>query len=309
MRKLLLAACLGFFFTASLAQAQQRYVVGILPVYDQSAEELTENLPNGLVMLLFKHLRSSAVIEPVLLSAGGLYDPGSDEWNREFGRKAHVDALLITRIYKPQRVNDHKSRLKVSIQLMDIATGALGPEQTNADVEVNTSDLLAYGKSAVNMLASNTYISSQSSGFWRSSEDFEKQPMGKAARKLADWAIDVMPAALAAQSVKQDGTATPPEGASCEVHFKVRFIAKHSIAKGYTMFANDQDETSTVNDGLATFPMPSGLTVVRLQIPDPPYGVPTQKLYQSSTSVVCDGSPHNLNFDIGPAGEGLLHWE
>jgi hypothetical protein len=119
----------------------------------------------------------------------------------------------------------------------------------------------------------------------------------------------MLPAALASQSVKQQNTPMPPEGTSCEVHFKVRFVAKHSIAKGYNMFANDQDETSTVNDGLATFPMPSGLTVVRLQIPDPPYGVPTQKLYQSSTTVVCDGTAHNLNFDIGPAGEGLLHWE
>ena len=312
MRKTLLAALILSLLccTSRAAKAQQKYVLGILPVYDESAEELTEFLPNGLAILLFKHLRPSATVEPVLLSAGGLYDPASTDWNLEYGRKAHVDALLLTRIYKSTKINDRKSRLKYSFQVLNVSTGVLGPEMTNDTVEVATQNLFAnVGKAASSVSTRAAYISSQSSGFFRSSEDFEKQPLGKSAAQLADWTVGQLPAALTAQSVKETGTAATPGAPTCKVNFKIRFVAKHSIAKGYSMFANDEDESSTISDGIATFTIPSGLLAVRVEIPDPPYGMPTQKLYQSSTHVVCGGAQSTLNMDVGTAGEAILRWE
>jgi hypothetical protein len=290
-------------------RAQQRYVIGIMPVYDQSAEELTEFLPNGLAMLLFKHLRASTTMNPVLLSAGGLYDPSSTDWNLEYGRKAHVDALLLARIYKSTRLNDRKSRLKYSLQVMNVATGALGPEITNDTIEIATASLIESFDKKTGAGAS-AYISSKSFGFFRSSEDFEKQPLGKAAAKLADWTIDQLPAALTAQGTKETGSAAVPAAATpCPVVFKVRFVAKHSVAKGYSIFADDQDESSTVSDGVGTFSIPGGPVAFRVEIPDPPYGMPTQKLYQSSTIVTCGGPQKTLNMDVGPAGEAILRWE
>jgi len=305
MRKFLWALVFSLLVSSgSLASAQSRFAVGILPVYDQSAESLTEFLPNGLAMLLYKHMRESPTLEPVLLGAGGLYDPNSLDWNNEFGKKAHVDALLITRIYHTIRVNDHKVRLKYSLQILNVATGTLSPELTNDSVEVPKEDIFPSDAATA-----ATYVSSNSSGFFRSSDDFEKQKLGKAAAKLANWTIDQLPGILIAQSVAQTAGQSMPITPPCKVSFKIRFVAKHSIAKGYTVFVNDTDQSSAVNDGIATFMMAGGPIVVRATIPDPPYGVPTEKLYQTSTGLLCDGVTRTLNMDIGTAGEALLRWE
>lgn len=300
MRKFL---CLLLLSASSSVFAQARFAVGILPVYDQSAESLTEFLPSGLAMLLYKHMSGSPFLEPVLLGAGGLYDPNSVDWNNEFGRKTHVGALLITRLYPTIRVNDRKRRLKFSFQILDVATGKLSREFTNDSVEIPTEDLF---NSAV-----STYVSTSSTGFFRSSDDFEKQKLGKAAAKLADWTIDQLPVTLTAQSVAQTANQPPaqPVSATCQVTFTIRFVAKHSIAKGYTVFVNDTDQSSAVKDGIATFIMAGGPIVVRATIPDPPYGVPTEKLYQASTDLLCDSVTRTLDMDIGTAGEAILRWE
>lgn len=300
---LILTLLLGSSFAFSQGK---KYVVGILPVDDESTESLTEFLPNGLTMLLYNHMREMPNIEPILLGPGGLYDPESRDWLQEYGKRAHVDVLLISRLLPTIKVNEHHRRLVFAIEMMDVKSGTVSSKLVNDTVEVKTDDLFS--------TLSTSYITSKTtSGFlafiFKDPSDFEKQNLGKASLKLVDWTKDslqtTLPPLAAAPSGTDDSTPTPP----CGVVFRIRFMTKHAIAKGYTLLVDDTDQSSAIDDGIATFSIAGGPMVVRVQIPDPPYGLPIQKLYQTSTNFACSAQTQSLTMEIGAAGEALLRWE
>jgi hypothetical protein len=287
------------------AQGKQ-YVIGILPVDDESTESLTEFLPTGLSMLLYNHMLDLPNIQPVLLGPGGLYDPGSKDWIQEYGKKSHVDVLLISRLLPTIKVNDRHRRLSFAIEMMDVSTGTVSPKMVNDSVEVQTADLLT--------TLGTSYISSNTtSGFFanlfRDPSDFEKQHLGKAALKLVDWTNSSLQTSLPSLVVSPSGAPVNAKSQVCRMSFRIRFMTKHSIAKGYSLLAADKDQSSSVNDGIATFDTADGPLVIRVQIPDPPYGIPVQKLYQTSTIFSCSNPAHLLTMEIGAAGETLLRWE
>ena len=283
-----------------------KYVLGILPVDDESSESLTEFLPPGLTMLLYNHIREMPNVEPVLLGPGGLYEPDSRDWIQEYGKKAHVDAVLISRLLPTIKVNNHKRRLVFAIEVMDVKTGTVTPKVVDDSVEVETVDLFT--------TLSTSYISSNANvgflaTFFKSPAEFEKQRLGSASMKLVNWAESSLQTTLPTLATAPSGIDSSAVGPACAITFRVRFMTKHSIAKGYSVFANDTDQSSAVNDGIANFSIPSGPLVIRVQIPDAPYGLPVQKLYQTSTVLDCAGPDHTLSMEIGAAGEALLHWE
>jgi len=295
----LLMAC------SAVAQGN-RYVVGILPVDDESAESLTETLPTGLTMLLYNHIREMPSMEPVLLAPGGLYDPESKDWIQEYGKKSHVDAVLIARLLPSAKVNDRRRRLAFAIEIMDVHTGTVSPKLVNDTVEVQTSDLV--------VTAANTFISSDDraslvASFFKNPADFEKQRLGTAALKLVDWTKSQLQTSLPTLVAAPSGTASDARTPPCPMTFRIRFMTKHSIAKGYVLLADDTDQSTAISDGIASFKIPGGPLVIRTQIPDPPYGIPVSKLYQASTVLTCSAQPPMLTMEIGAAGEAILRWE
>jgi len=282
--RILLTFAILLMTGSAFAQAN-RYVVGILPVDDESAETLTETLPTGLTMLLYNHIREMPNMEP---------------------RKSHVDAMLISRLLPTLKVNDRRRRLVFAIEIMDVKTGNVSARLVDDTVEIQTSDLA--------MTVANGYISADEraslvASFFKNSADFEKMRIGTASLKLVDWTKSQLQSGLPALGASPSGTAADAKTPPCPMTFRIRFMTKHSIAKGYVLLANDTDQSTAINDGIASFAVPGGPLVIRAQIPDPPYGIPLSKLYQASTLHTCSSQPQSLTMEIGAAGEALLRWE
>lgn len=307
LRKIVLFS--AFFFWAALshrAVAQpSTYVVGVLPVDDESGESVTEILPPGITTLLYAHLSEMPNVQPVLLSPGGLYDPNSQDWIQQFGRKSHVDALLISRLLPSVKINDKRRRLNFAIEVMDVGSGKVSARLTNSDVEVKTQDLFvseAYGR------VTSKVPSFLALKYFLNYEEFEKERLGAAALQLVDWTKSSLGTLLPTLVASPSGPAQVRAGAACPMTLRIRYTSKRGIAKGYSLLVNKTDQSTAVDDGIASFSMASGPLLIRVTIPDPPYGLPTQKLYLASTLHDCAG-PQNLSVDIGAAGEAYLRWE
>jgi hypothetical protein len=295
---------LGILLLALLAvrigSAQGRPVVGIMPVYDDSAENLTEALPLNMTYLIYERMRTHSSVQPVLLSPGGLYDPESLDWARQYGRKAHVDVVLISKLLPTARISDRKRRLNFEVKWLDVASGKLSEPQTNSSIDVSTSDLLTDMASGYSLFG--TY-----KGLFPNSEEFLKVPLGKAALKLSDWIeLQVGPTLTSLGTVATGGPEPKPQ--TCEFSFSVRYAARHSTSKSLSVLVDDKDETSTLKEGHATFPMQSGPMSFRVQVNDAPYGMPAEKQYQISTTANCEAS-RTAVLELGTAGEGFIKWE
>jgi hypothetical protein len=214
--------------------------------------------------------------------------------------------MLISRLLPTLKVNDRRRRLVFAIEIMDVKTGNVSARLVDDTVEIQTSDLA--------MTVANGYISADEraslvASFFKNSADFEKMRIGTASLKLVDWTKSQLQSGLPALGASPSGTAADAKTPPCPMTFRIRFMTKHSIAKGYVLLANDTDQSTAINDGIASFAVPGGPLVIRAQIPDPPYGIPLSKLYQASTLHTCSSQPQSLTMEIGAAGEALLRWE
>ena len=299
--RVLVVCCLSLIVILNATAQGKRIVIGVLPVYDNSAQPLTEDLPVNLTFMLYRNLLNSTNFEPVLLSPGGLYDPDSLDWVADYAAKAKIDVVLICSILPALKVNEHRSRLKLEAQLMNVATGKLSAKVLNDTVEISNNDLFS------NIAA--TYVSSNIRGYFKSSEDFDKQPLGKAAVKLVDWTRAYVATAVSTLEVANTGDDPPSKPATCPINFSIKYVKNKSAAKSYTLLANNKDETSTLKDGVAQFPASSGPLALRIQVMDAPYGTKIEKLYQTSTVLDCGGTQSTLVMEMGNAGESFLHWQ
>ncbi len=294
----------AFFCLAALAMpaaAERPTVIGILPVYDNSAETLTESLAPNLTYMIYRDLLENPVYQPVLLTPGGLYDPDAVDWITEYATKAKVDIVLIPVILPSTKKNDRHRWLTVEVRLLNVATGKVAAKAISDPVEIANIDL--YSSDA------SSYILTTFGGFEEGPKAFEKHPLGKAARKLVDWTHQYLMSALSGLEVSPTGVDPLPMPATCEISFNIRYLSKRAISKSYTLIADNMDESSTINDGMAHFTVSSGPLSLRVQVRDEPYGVRTEKLYQASTILDCTASFHNLVMEIGNAGDALLRWK
>ncbi len=299
--KCLLAAFVLLLASSSAFAANQRIVLGILPVYDATAESLTESFPPNLTFLIYQGLLKNPDINPVLLSPGGLYETEGEDWIVDYARKAKVDVVLVTRLLPSLRVNDRHRQIKFEVQVLDVSAGKRSLKALNDTVQVATSDLFA--------VASNTNPSATYRNFFGTPQDFQKQPLGKAALKLVDWTQAYLTSTLTALQPSRSGADPVSSSAPCQVSFRVRYVAKKTASKSYSILANDRDESSTIREGVAQFPMEPGPLAVRVQVVDAPFRMPIERLYQDSTLLDCYSKEHTLVMELGNAGEALLHWE
>jgi hypothetical protein len=298
---ILLGALMGLAAAASAAAVDKPTVIGILPVYDDSAKSLTDSLTPNLTYMIYRDLLSNPALQPVLLSPGGLYDPDATDWISEYAAKAKVDVVLISEILPCLKVNNRHSRIQFQVRLLTLSDGSLSTKALNDTLEVANDDLFSY--------VETTYVSSTLAGFYKGPKDFEKHALGKAALKLAEWTKGYIATALSVPDVPLTGDDPGLNPATCGLDFHISYVKKRSISKSYTVIVNNMDQSSTINDGRAHFSMPSGPLSLRIQVNDAPYGVPIEKLYQASTILDCSSSSHNLVFEMGNAGDSLLNWQ
>jgi hypothetical protein len=281
-------------FTLPVVAQSGRVVLGIVPVYDSTAEKYAQHLAPNITYMLYQELQKLPDIQPVLLSPGGLYDPTADDWITEYGQKSHVDAVLIATLLPSVKDGNRHRFLRFDVQLLGISDGKRSDKALNDTTKVNVMDLV---------FADNTHRN-----VWGLGKQFADQPLGKAAAKLIDWTEEYLRKTISPMNLAHSGTSVARSG-QCEMTFQVRYKQKNTSSKAFSVTANDKEQSSTIKEGVARFSASSGPLALRVQVEDAPLRMPTQELYQSSTMLDCASSQHALTLELGSAGEGLLRWE
>ena len=93
--RIIVIAAMATVVMASCQAQGKRIVVGVLPVYDNSGQSLTENLPVNLTYMIYRDLTKSDAYQPVLLSPGALYDPDAVDTITDYATKAKADVTLM----------------------------------------------------------------------------------------------------------------------------------------------------------------------------------------------------------------------
>jgi hypothetical protein len=294
-----------------------KVLLGILPVLDISGEPYGEFFAQNLTYMIFEQLRGSDRIEPRLLNPGGLYSTYSDDWIQDYGQQAGVDALLISVFPRSSRPKSSDATLQLETQVMELKSGRGSEGMTN-----NRSGKATYSTSIEKreLEASIAGLSSTSSGGYLAAifgvgswvpavKKFEKTPLGKAARHLAEGASSQ--AVAEAPSLVPEGSALPHPVSkeTCTIQFKVLYTHKKAASKAYDLAINDREESSGLQDGVASVQLTTGPVVARVVVRDAPYKTPIQRSYYTNTHLDCARPERVLALEIGAAGEALLHWQ
>ncbi|MFQ5927990.1 MAG: hypothetical protein ACE5MH_11215 [Terriglobia bacterium] len=327
MKKWPLCTCVAILFLAAgfrppaaPQETPAKISLGICPVYDASGEGHGEVFAGNLTNMIFKQLRGSP-FEPVLLNPGGAYSPLGEEWMLEYARAARVDAVLVTTLLPSHWPRKGKAALRLESYFLNIRTGERS-ETLPLSTRIKKRHLergLDYGTTA--RVASARKRRAQrgtSSGlgqlvvgmssYYAPSREFEKQPLGKAAKKLAKALV--ANSQLHVPRLVASGTAhaVSSPAASCEVIFRVLYAGTRAASKNYYLTINDQEETLGIVDGVVKVQAASGLVVVHAAVKDAPYKRPVQRSYAANTYLDCGRRERTLVLEIGAAGEAFLRW-
>jgi hypothetical protein len=294
-------------FTSLLRASPGKVVVGVLPTYDQGGSNFGPEFCQHLTTGIFQELQNSAV-EPLLLNPGGLYSATADEYTLDYARKSGVDVALVTVLLTTEMPPKGDFTIKVKGDLIDLKTGTsmLSWQSTTT---INRHDV---AHEAFEKLGDNNgrvgQARDQLTLFRPSSKPFEKQPLGGAARKIAQDVNTQI--ARGAASVTPTQEAKPvASGGPCKVNFKVGYVTKHASSRSYDLIVNGKDETLDISDGQLPLSVPSGPLLIQLAVHDAPYKVPKQDLYQLNAQLDCSQNPHELRYEIGQVGEGFVKWQ
>jgi len=265
--------------------------VGVLPVYDQGGATFAPTFSSHLTAIIFRALERSSV-DPVLLNPGGLYSGAQDDWTLEYAKQSQVDVLLITVLQRIDVPPSGGFPIRVKSELLDLK-GARSIASWESSARVNKGDIVSE-----NMRA------------WsgEGSRQFDKQPLGRAAREIAADVQAQVARAAAAVSPSSETALVPSQTGTCHLDFRVSYVAKHASSKSYDVVVNGRDETLSITDGVVPLTVQPGPLLIQLVVHDPPYKMPKQDVYQANTQVDCSPSSRNLSMEIGPAGEAFLKW-
>ena len=291
-KSLLLLLCLALAPYSLWAQSK-RVSVGILPVFDASGDVAGEVMSQGLTLLTYEALRDSSVY-PVLLSPGGVYASSDKEWALDYARQAGVDAVLVSTLQPSNRPKKGDWTVRVETELLEVAGGKSAPVQMHTElvnrVHLNFIDTGTYNMQGMEIAASRP---------------FEKQELGKKARKLAE---SIRGYVISGTSLVKAGTSPVLGGsAACRVDFRIEY-PNQANSFAYSLVANRRDETLFIKEGVASLDTKTGPIVLQLKLNDAPYRLPVQRLYQLSAQTDCGKATQSLTMRIGPAGEALLIW-
>ncbi|MGB0033900.1 MAG: hypothetical protein WBP79_00310 [Candidatus Acidiferrales bacterium] len=293
--------CVGVVLIASLVslgaprQQAPKFRLGILPIYDLSGE-IGESYLDYLQFDIFDEL-SKSEIEPVFLNPGGDYTPQDLDFVSEYTQKAEVDLALISSFLPSERPKKGDWILRVETKLF--APG--GTEAGTPAVDTILVDREYLQKGLDYGLAHY--------GFYLPSRPFEKQPLGKAARKLAQQVTARVLEDTRGIEPKGLGPGLPGNQDACTVDFRIYFTSKKSPSKAFTLAVNGREESATLKDATISVDLVSGPVTIITTLQDVPYKLPAQKTYMANTNLDCSLPQHQLVLEIGASGEGFLKQE
>ncbi len=308
-------ACLVLLFLLSLpvcaVAAPGDKSIGIFPVFEQGDSKLGSSFAQHLTTLIYGQLQAASM-SPLLLNPGGLYSGSADAETLDYARSSNVTAVLVTTLLSTEIPEKGDFFVRVDGKLVDVASGSeLASWESTAPIsrhEFLTENAHTYGREAVSRMPGGAYGTSaidivELSG--SGSHPFDKTAVGKAALKIAqDMGSQV------AQKAPAGAAAAPAAVApSCNVDFKVSYIAKHASSKSYDVVVNGKNETLSIVDGKVPLTLNSGPVLVQIAVHDAPYKMPKQDIYQANTQLACAPEQHTLVFQIDQVGEGTLKWQ
>jgi hypothetical protein len=277
---------------------------GLFPVYDSSGETHGDDLAGYLTPAIYRAFKETGR-ELVLMNPGGNYSLLDEAASLEYGRSAGVQFVLISRLAPTRRSkpDDASPSLQVEVKAVDVTSGTTLQSFTVSQ-QVNRKDLekgFDKGPGTHQFLVVLEKTSDKS-------RSVEKQALGKTVRRIAE-AIRTNVLAFTGAAVLYPSAALHPGPfpPSCEVAFSVRYTRHRSSSKGYTLFVNDRDESTSVNfDGAAALTLIPGLNMFEVAVKDPPYRLALQKRYVMNRWVECSAQERHLVLEIGGGGEALL---
>jgi hypothetical protein len=281
------------FSLAAFAQKTppSRVSLGIAPVFDASGDPWGEDLAAHITFMMFDELRNQSVY-PVLINPGGVYNPMDEDWIREYGKQSGVDAVLVTTLQRSQRPREGDWTLKVEALVIEVNGSGRSPSQLFTQ-SINRRNLYErFGVVDSGGLPGRAY---------------EKQPLGKYAKRFAESAARYALANLAGV-VRAGSVPAIPTGGPCEVAIRVKYPNK-SESQAYQLVVNDREESLWIKQGVARVQVKGGVMLMLAKMQDAPYRLPVQNVYQATTLVDCSQARRDLTLEIGPAGEGLLVWQ
>ena len=294
--------------TAVLSQAQ-RIAIGIAPAYDAGGDEFGEALVQHLTLFVYQDLLDSKQFAPSLLSPGGVYTPLDTSWLTDYVQdRPELDLLLVSTLKPTVSEKGGGATISIEIELLDAHSGDTKSTWTVAETIKEKNAWLQKGQSMVTT-AVNGRGDQYGVTVLSSSTDFEKQPIGKTTAHLAEEIRDTLPAHLGgfAKKVSDAPAESAPGGAPCEMHTRITYNYRHSVAHSYTLLANGLDQTLTLQDGVSTFKAAEGPLLLQFIVNDAPYKLSKEPVYQLSTFHSCKSS--TLVIDLGQGGDAHHHWE
>jgi hypothetical protein len=262
--------------------------LGILPTRDTSGVPGATSFVKALPTLLFERLGADAEVKPMLLNPGGSYSALEEEWALEYSRLSGVDAALATTFARAPG----KGKFTVTAVVISPRSGRRSvPASIGLEIENEKLDRAAFYDGAA---------------FFGRNKRFEKERVGRAAKKVAAWLAPL--ATAAALDVGAPGSFVPPPAfpGSCPVTIRVRYKERGTASKNYVLVVNGREESLGVVDGIATTSVAKGRVVLHVSVKDAPYKLPIQDSYSANIDLGCEGGKSSLVLEIGAIGEAFL---
>jgi hypothetical protein len=286
-------------------------VVGLMPVFDISGDSFGQQFAQNLTAMIYDRL-ADAPFEVVLMNPGGLYSPLIPESLPEYAQAAGVDTVLVTTLQQTDKPQKGDFILHVEAKLMDVQTlKEMTPFNYSAKISHNDA-LLDAAKGGLDFGSSTSNTVRHGRDFYSAmartngSRPFEKQPLGKAAKGIAD---SIHSQVLSQVQVAKGEGVTSVKGGACTITVKVAYVAKKATSRAYDIIVNGEDQSLWTKDGVTTLEnAKSGPVFLQLSVADPPYRTPVQELYQANTVLDCGKPERQLSLDIDAVGAALLHW-
>jgi hypothetical protein len=290
------------------AQAQERRVLGIMPVFDTSGDPFGQQFAQNLTAMIYDKMEGGP-FDVVLLNPGGLYNPLLPD-TQEYVQSAGVTTVMVAVLKPTDKPQKGDFILHVEVKLQEPQSGKdLNTSNYSGKISHNDALLDAakigveYGSnSSYTVRRSHDLISAMSMS--NGSRPFAKQPLGKLALSMA--------AQIQGQVATQmgpGGSAPAVSGGACTVTIQVKYTAKKATSRAYDIIVNGQNNSLWTKDGVTTLEnFKAGPMFLQVSVSDPPYRTAVQDLYQANTILDCGKPERQLALELGPVGDGLLKW-
>jgi hypothetical protein len=308
MKVVRLLVTIALLLCSGVAQAQDKKVLGIMPVFDTSGDPFGQQFAQNLTAMIYDKLEG-APFEVVLLNPGGLYNPLLPD-TQDYMQSAGVTTALVAVLKPTDKPQKGDFILHLEAKLQEAQSGKdLNTSNYTGKISHNDA-LLDAAKIGVDYGSSSSYTARRSRDLisammmTNGSRPFAKQPLGKVALNMA--------AQIQAQVMAQMGSAgsiPSVAGGTCTVTIQVKYLAKKATSRAYDIIINGLNNSLWTKDGVTTLEnFKSGPMFLQISVADPPYRTPVEDLYQANTILDCAKPERNLTLELGPVGDALLRW-